>query len=1306
MKNLRIFLSFIIVISLISTATFFILSQVKAQTLGSDSSDAIAVRIIPNPNHFSISRWYESQGFSGSPQALTVDGFEAIRDGRTVYVNATKIDTVNKLIYTNIYLISYNQTSVAKTVDILSQIVSHWKFNDNTATLESTTPPPNCSISNKNCNADSDCGEDQFCVSSGAASSSCALKTIKNCSIDPDCPSGYFCDSLKSKIIRDVKRVGQLEELKGALYKYNSTNKHFPTLAAGTYLANQTVSVWPSWTQTLLSNLAVSSNFLDPINRLGLCAVGYDPKTCWNSDLNKYIYNPPPSPLLTASDLKLPSGSYAFVYKSNAEGSSYSLCATLETRAAAINYQFSPNNAVGSACLIDMGVSASVTNINTAPVIEQSFLSGEAGKEFNGFINVTDAENNPLKWTLDPSPTNWINSGWSAVPILKDTSLPNQKKIYANYAGSPGTYEFKLKVEDGHQDGVLSTSSKIIITNSAPLIEAADSEYVLSAFAPLSYSFTFSDNQLIGTPESSYSITKISGPFDLLLKDTSNPVVLVGINKYKATLRGLIFAFGNIKSDLEFIYQIKVTDKQNVVSTKNFKIKLIIEKPVLDFSCLSKVRVGKTYNCILGGASNNYRKTISYKSKYPLLASLFINNQGNIYAINGAVATSNIINNEIIATDEYGASSSRPFSLKVNNYCGDGVVQTPNDEGQGGIYNDGHEDCDGNSGVTTSVASSTINNQYACSTKSTDVTPEVFTSNNYCTYLSPKDGGGFCGDGYCGRQETPCSCKLDCTDPADEILCTPCKSYTYAQGWGACIQGKTEQNVISSIPSVCNADNPESVKKVSQACSYNLNLVAGIGGSLSVENIKAESGNTKIATTTYNNTKVVSIAPNEGWYIGSLIVDGVQIATSTVYAFNNIDQDHTISATFGVQRVKVTATAGVGGVISNPGEVFYNYGESVSYFITPTINEPFRYHVKEVLVNNINTGTSTTQSVSNLKKDSTISVSFEKDTRTITAKVDGGQGDLISNCEIGCTPTATGAIVDYWTGTAPFLIKPAFGYHVDYVKINGALVSLTDGNFNQYMLAADQYRYMGFTGVRADSTINVKFAPNVYTLKYNLIPTAAGKINNIYADNVTINVTHGGTGSAINVQPFTGYHFTKWNDGSTSNPRIDTNVTANANYVASAEANYYTLNYSAGANGSVSGDLSQSVVHGGNGTAVTATANNGYRFDKWSSDNKTNNPRTDSNITNNGSFVANFVSGTTTYTLKYSSQYSLSDLVGATTQTVNKGSNGTTVTANATHWRSADNKTLNFYKWNDGVTTKSRTDNNVQKNISVTAEYK
>lgn len=67
----------------------------------------------------------------------------------------------------------------------------------------------------------------------------------------------------------------------------------------------------------------------------------------------------------------------------------------------------------------------------------------------------------------------------------------------------------------------------------------------------------------------------------------------------------------------------------------------------------------------------------------------------------------------------------------------------------------------------------------------------------------------------------------------------------------------------------------------------------------------------------------------------------------------------------------------------------------------------------------------------------------------------------------------------------------------------------------------------------------------------------------------------------------------------------------------------YTLSYTAGENGSISGTTPQTVISGGSGSAVTAVPDTGYEFDKWS-DNITDNPRTDSNVTADLSVTAEF----------------------------------------------------------------------------------
>lgn len=94
----------------------------------------------------------------------------------------------------------------------------------------------------------------------------------------------------------------------------------------------------------------------------------------------------------------------------------------------------------------------------------------------------------------------------------------------------------------------------------------------------------------------------------------------------------------------------------------------------------------------------------------------------------------------------------------------------------------------------------------------------------------------------------------------------------------------------------------------------------------------------------------------------------------------------------------------------------------------------------------------------------------------------------------------------------------------------------------------------------------------------------------------------------------------------------------------------YTLTYTAGAHGSITGSTPQTVSYGNNGSAVTAVPAPGYLFDEWS-DNSTENPRTDTNITANLSVTASFVAatpGNTAPVITLNGSSSMSILVGDT----------------------------------------------------------
>ncbi|MBT7929424.1 hypothetical protein HN682_05880, partial [Candidatus Peregrinibacteria bacterium] len=74
-------------------------------------------------------------------------------------------------------------------------------------------------------------------------------------------------------------------------------------------------------------------------------------------------------------------------------------------------------------------------------------------------------------------------------------------------------------------------------------------------------------------------------------------------------------------------------------------------------------------------------------------------------------------------------------------------------------------------------------------------------------------------------------------------------------------------------------------------------------------------------------------------------------------------------------------------------------------------------------------------------------------------------------------------------------------------------------------------------------------------------------------------------------------------------------------------ADTHTLSYSAGTGGSISGDSSQSISEGENGTEVIAVPDSGYSFVEWS-DGSTSTTRTDTNITTTTAYSASFVDTT------------------------------------------------------------------------------
>ncbi|HPE18240.1 MAG TPA: InlB B-repeat-containing protein, partial [Tenuifilaceae bacterium] len=202
--------------------------------------------------------------------------------------------------------------------------------------------------------------------------------------------------------------------------------------------------------------------------------------------------------------------------------------------------------------------------------------------------------------------------------------------------------------------------------------------------------------------------------------------------------------------------------------------------------------------------------------------------------------------------------------------------------------------------------------------------------------------------------------------------------------------------------------------------------------------------------------------------------------------------------------------------------------------------------------------------------------------------------------ENGTISGETSQTVNHGAGGSEVTAVPNTGYH---------FTQWSDGSTENPR--TDSY-------VTENISVTADFEVNTYTLSY------AADENGTISGETLQTVSYGVNGTEVSAVPNTGYHFTQWSDGSTENPRTDSNVTENISVIAEFAQNSYTLTYAAGENGTISGEASQTVNHGAGGSEVTAVPNTGYHFTQWS-DGSTANPRTDSNVTENISVTAEFV---------------------------------------------------------------------------------
>jgi hypothetical protein len=273
-----------------------------------------------------------------------------------------------------------------------------------------------------------------------------------------------------------------------------------------------------------------------------------------------------------------------------------------------------------------------------------------------------------------------------------------------------------------------------------------------------------------------------------------------------------------------------------------------------------------------------------------------------------------------------------------------------------------------------------------------------------------------------------------------------------------------------------------------------------------------------------------------------------------------------VSVTCATNTFTITASTGANGTVTPSGVTTKNYGDSQAYTIATSTAG---YHVSNILVDGTPIGTSSlTYTFTNITANHTISATFNINHYTITASA-GAHGTISS-------PGAT--VVSYGATPAYTFATTTAGYHVNQVLVDSISVS-----------TSSPYT---FSAVHANHTISVTFASStpVYSLTYTA--GANGTISGASPQTVA----SGGSGTQVQANPATGYHFVNWTGTYTSatNPKTDTNVTQNISETANFAINTYTITASAGSNGTVTPSGVTTKNYGDSQSYTVATSTAGY----------------------------------------------------------------------------------------------------------------
>ena len=373
-------------------------------------------------------------------------------------------------------------------------------------------------------------------------------------------------------------------------------------------------------------------------------------------------------------------------------------------------------------------------------------------------------------------------------------------------------------------------------------------------------------------------------------------------------------------------------------------------------------------------------------------------------------------------------------------------------------------------------------------------------------------------------------------------------------------------------------------------------LAAAVDGAI-ISGAQVQQGNDVVFVATPNTGYRVS-----AWRLNNNVISGNTTNSYTLTGLSaaaNVTVEFepaTYIVAFSVVGANGTLTATVDGTSTNGLSVPYD--KNIILTATPASG----YRVKEWLHDGdrVN-GSNLSYTISNVRRNHTVTVEFEPITYTITFSVTSGNGSIAAT--VGGSGISSGALARQGSNVV-FTANPNAGYRVKAWRLNGSV--LTDVTSVTYTL----------TNLNAAATVTVEFERTTYPVTFSagVNGSIAATVDGV--DITSIAQVEHGKNVVFSAVPATNYQVKAWRlnnnviSGNISATYTLDNLTAVATVTVEFEPITYKVTYGVvSGNGTLSATVNGATytsganLQRGNDIVFTAIPNPGYRVKEWTNNN-------------------------------------------------------------------------------------------------------